>query len=87
LILWRPVGQAELDLIAASGWRAFPPRLTGQPIFSAELRAVVRTFPDYRWELRRLVVDAPWIAAHFTERSGRPCRVCLSRSPLSQSPG
>lgn len=33
LMLWRPVGQAELDLIAASGWRAFPPRLEGQPIF------------------------------------------------------
>jgi hypothetical protein len=27
------VGQQELDLIAASGWRAFPPRLPFQPIF------------------------------------------------------
>jgi hypothetical protein len=33
LTLWRPVGQAELELIAAAGWRAFPPRLAGQPIF------------------------------------------------------
>ncbi len=32
-ILYRPVGQAELDLICASGWREFPPRLLGQPIF------------------------------------------------------
>jgi hypothetical protein len=31
--LYRPVGQAELDLIAASGFRAFPPRLPHQPIF------------------------------------------------------
>ena len=31
--LWRPVGQAELDLIAASGWQTFPPRLPHQPIF------------------------------------------------------
>lgn len=31
--LFRPVGKAELDLIAASGFRAFPPRLPGQPIF------------------------------------------------------
>ena len=31
--LWRPVGQAELDLVAASGWRRFPPRLPEQPIF------------------------------------------------------
>lgn len=33
MILYRPVGQAELDLIAASGYRAFPPRLPEQPIF------------------------------------------------------
>jgi hypothetical protein len=32
-VLWRPVGQAELELIEASGWRAFPPRLPHQPIF------------------------------------------------------
>ncbi len=31
--LYRPVGQAELDLIRASGSRAFPPRLSGQPFF------------------------------------------------------
>jgi len=31
--LFRPVGQAELDLIAQSGWREFPPRLEWQPIF------------------------------------------------------
>jgi predicted ester cyclase len=30
-------------------------------------RSVVRAFPDYRWELRRLIVDAPWIAAHLTD--------------------
>lgn len=31
--LFRPVGQAELDLIAASAYRVFPPRLAHQPIF------------------------------------------------------
>jgi hypothetical protein len=31
--LYRPVGQAELELIRATGYRAFPPRLPGQPIF------------------------------------------------------
>ena len=31
--LYRPVGPAELELIKASGWRAFPPRLPDQPIF------------------------------------------------------
>src|SRR2546426_12399660 len=33
IILCRPVGPKELDLIAASGYREFPPRLPGQPIF------------------------------------------------------
>jgi hypothetical protein len=31
--LFRPVGQGEFDLIAASGFTAFPPRLPEQPIF------------------------------------------------------
>src|SRR5256714_9006173 len=31
--LWRPAGPQELDLIRASGMRAFPPRLPEQPIF------------------------------------------------------
>lgn len=31
--LYRPVGPKELALIEQSGWTAFPPRLTGQPIF------------------------------------------------------
>lgn len=31
--LYRPVGPEELDLIQASGFRAFPPRLPEQPIF------------------------------------------------------
>jgi hypothetical protein len=33
IVLYRPVGWKELDLIAASGYRAFPPRLPHQPIF------------------------------------------------------
>jgi hypothetical protein len=31
--LFRPVGPTELALIEASGWSAFPPRLSDQPIF------------------------------------------------------
>ena len=33
ITLYRPVNQAELDLIIQSDWQAFPPRLPGQPIF------------------------------------------------------
>jgi hypothetical protein len=31
--LFRPTGQAELDLIRDAQWREFPPRLPEQPIF------------------------------------------------------
>lgn len=33
VVLYRPVGDAELELVASSGWKAFPPRLAEQPIF------------------------------------------------------
>jgi len=32
-VLWRPTGPEELELVRASGWRAWPPRLPDQPIF------------------------------------------------------
>jgi hypothetical protein len=31
--LFRPVNQAELDLIVKANWKKFPPRLPQQPIF------------------------------------------------------
>ncbi|MEM7165860.1 MAG: ADP-ribosylation/crystallin J1 [Planctomycetota bacterium] len=33
MLLFRPVGVKELELIAHSAWKAFPPRLPEQPIF------------------------------------------------------
>jgi hypothetical protein len=33
VVLYRPVGQQELDLIRSSGDKEFPPRLPEQPIF------------------------------------------------------
>ena len=33
MILFRPVGKAEYDLIAQSDFTAYPPRLPEQPIF------------------------------------------------------
>ena len=33
MVLFRPVGLRELELIAESGFTAFPPRLAHQPIF------------------------------------------------------
>jgi predicted ester cyclase len=33
--------------------------------YVAGLEAVVRAFPDYTWRLHRLLVDPPWLSAHF----------------------
>jgi hypothetical protein len=33
MILYRPTGLRELELVAESGFRAWPPRLSDQPIF------------------------------------------------------
>jgi hypothetical protein len=53
VILWRPAGPHELELIRATGMRAFPPRLPEQPIFYPVLTedyaikiAVIGTFPQ-----------------------------------------
>lgn len=46
-------------------------RVDGEPrglaAYAAGLREVIRAFPDYRWDLRHLLVDGDWIAAHFID--------------------
>jgi steroid delta-isomerase-like uncharacterized protein len=37
----------------------------GLDAYADVLWSVVRAFPDYRWQLRHLVAQAPWIAAHL----------------------
>jgi len=49
--LYRPVGPRELKLIAASGWRAFPPRLPEQPIFYPVLNEEYATQIAERWNV------------------------------------
>ena len=49
--LYRPVGPAELALIAASGWRSFPPRLPEQPIFYPVLNEEYAAQIAERWNV------------------------------------
>ena len=77
--LWRPTGQAELDLVAASGWRAWPPRLPGQPIFYPVLN---------RWYATKITRE--WNVAH--EGVGYVTRFevrgeYLGRYPVQQAGG
>jgi len=57
--LFRPVGTKELDLIEASGWKAFPPRLPDQPIFYPV------TNEDYARQIAR-----DWNTRHNDDRRG-----------------
>jgi predicted ester cyclase len=40
---------------------------TGLAAYAAGLGEVAAAFPDYSWQIRHLVVDAPLVAAHFTD--------------------
>jgi hypothetical protein len=51
--LWRPTGQAELDLVAASRWRRWPPRLPEQPAFCPVLSRWYATKIAREWNVPR----------------------------------
>jgi hypothetical protein len=52
ITLYRPVGQAEMDLIRDSGFREFPPRLPEQPIFYPVLNVEYATQIARDWNTR-----------------------------------
>src|SRR5579864_3557782 len=50
--LYRPVGQGEMELIRASGFREFPPRLPEQPIFYPVLTELYATQIARDWNTK-----------------------------------
>lgn len=52
MILFRPMGERELELIRESGYRAFPPRLPEQPIFYPVLNQRYAQEIAERWNTR-----------------------------------
>jgi hypothetical protein len=74
-ILYRPVGVNQLHLIAESGYRAFPPRLPGQPIFYPVLNE------EYATQIAR-----DWNAKNSKSRAGYVTRFAVKTSYLSQFP-
>jgi hypothetical protein len=73
--LWRPTGQAELDLVAASGHRAWPPRLPDQPIFYPVLNRAYATKITREWNAPRGVgyVTSFDVRRDFIARYGVHC--------------
>jgi hypothetical protein len=51
--LWRPTGPEELALVKRSGWRKWPPRLPGQPIFYPVLNEQYATLIARDWNVKR----------------------------------
>ena len=51
-VLYRPVGQKELDLIRESNFTAFPPRLPEQPIFYPVLNEQYATQIAQDWNAK-----------------------------------
>ncbi|MEO7059949.1 MAG: hypothetical protein ABI083_09535 [Lapillicoccus sp.] len=52
ITLWRPTGLEELALVEASGWREWPPRLPGQPIFYPVLNEDYATRIARDWNVK-----------------------------------
>jgi hypothetical protein len=78
--LYRPVGPEELKLIAASGWKEFPPRLPEQPIFYPVLSEEYAAQIAERWNVRdsgagyvtAFEVDAEYASRFEVKRVGGP---------------
>jgi hypothetical protein len=74
--LYRPVGPKELALIAASGYREFPPRLPEQPIFYPVTNEAYAREIAERWNVR------PSGAGYVTRFAVR--EDALARYPVQQ---
>jgi hypothetical protein len=78
ITLYRPVGPQELDLIAASGWREFPPRLPDQPIFYPVTNEAYATQIARDWNVRqngvgfvtKFEVDAYYLSRFTVQKVG-----------------
>lgn len=79
MILYRPVGLRELELIAQSGFRAFPPRLPEQPIFYPVLtydyaeriaKEWNTTSGDFSGFITKFEVDDEYIQKHPVQLAG-----------------
>jgi hypothetical protein len=68
-ILYRPVGQKELDLIEQSGFTAFPPRLEIQPIFYPVLNREYATQIARDWNTKDAASGYAGYVTRFHVRS------------------
>jgi hypothetical protein len=80
VLLYRPVNQQELDLIAASGWLEFPPRLPEQPFFYPVMNEAYATQIARDWNVPyygvgyvlRFAVEADYASLFPVQNVGGP---------------
>jgi hypothetical protein len=78
ITLYRPVGPKELELIAGSGWREFPPRLPDQPIFYPVTNEAYAAQIARDWNVKesgagfvtRFSVDAYYLSRYQMQKVG-----------------
>ena len=80
IVLYRPVGGEELELIRQSGFRQFPPRLPGQPIFYPVLNEEYATQIARDWNTKnstsgvgyvtRFEVNATFLSSYEVQTVG-----------------
>jgi len=76
--LYRPVGEKELALVRASGWRSFPTRLPEQPIFYPVLEEAYATQTARDWNTRdggtgfvlKFEVDSEYLSRFTIQTAG-----------------
>ncbi len=76
--LWRPTGPNELELVAESGWHAWPPRLPSQPIFYPVLTEEYAIMIARDWNVpdsgsgfvTRFAVDSEFLARYAIHQVG-----------------
>ena len=76
--LYRPTGEAELNLIRNSGWREFPPRLPEQPIFYPVLNDDYARQIARDWNTRdggkgyvvRFAIDSEYLTRYHVQTAG-----------------
>jgi hypothetical protein len=76
--LFRPTGELELELIRDSDWRAFPPRLSGQPFFYPVTNEPYATQIARDWNTKdgatgyvvRFQVDSEFLARYTVQTVG-----------------
>ena len=77
-VLWRPTGPEELELVRASGWRRWPPRLPDQPIFYPVTNEdyAIRIARDWNvvasgvGYVTRFAVDSAFLSRHPVQQVG-----------------